>query len=153
MIVGHYRVREWEPVVAGLGHASGRRDLNNRCAHDRHLARCLPKNANTLFQPSSACSTPIQWPVVVEDAVAGAVVAIELVSLAVLFELRLVLIDLLRARRAILISEDAEQRTGEILGQLDRRDVGVLALSSSLAITTRPPHRSTQASMSFLLQA
>src|SRR5207248_3185285 len=49
-------------------------------------------------------------PVVIEEAVAGAVVAVELVILAGLLELGLVLVHLLRGRRTVLIAEQAEQR-------------------------------------------
>src|SRR5690349_20066472 len=63
----------------------------------------------------------IERPMPVIEAVAGAVVAIELIGLAVLLQLGLVLVHLLGARRAILIAEDADQRTGEILGHVDRR--------------------------------
>src|SRR5690606_7679658 len=61
------------------------------------------------------------------EAVARAVVAVELVILAVLLELGLMLVHLLRTWRAILIPEKAEQRTGQILREIDRcnRRLGV----------------------------
>src|SRR3954470_1329382 len=65
---------------------------------------------------------PVERAVPVPDAVAGAVVAIELVTLAVLLELRLVLVHLLGRRRAVVVAEDADQRTREILRHVDRRD-------------------------------
>src|SRR3954454_15653584 len=65
---------------------------------------------------------PIQRPVPIEEAVTGTVVAVELVILAVLLQLGLVLVDLLRARRAIVVAEDAEQRAGEVLRHIDRRN-------------------------------
>src|SRR5437868_9251328 len=65
---------------------------------------------------------PVEWPVPVEDAVAGTVVAVELVHLAVLLELGLMLVHLLGARRAVVVAEYAEQRAGEILRHVDRRD-------------------------------
>src|SRR4026207_650253 len=65
---------------------------------------------------------PVDRPVPIEEAVAGAVVAVELVGLAVLLELGLMLIRLLGARRAVVIAEQADQRAAEILGHLDRRD-------------------------------
>src|SRR5262245_52549567 len=64
---------------------------------------------------------PVERPMVVEDAVTGAVVAVELVGLAVLLEFRLVLVHLLRARRAVLVAEDAEQGTRQVPGEVDRR--------------------------------
>src|SRR4051794_38614223 len=65
---------------------------------------------------------PVDRPVPIEEAVTGAVVAMELVRLAVLLELGLVLVHLLGARRAVVIAEYADQRTRKILGHLDRRD-------------------------------
>src|SRR5258708_4993352 len=65
---------------------------------------------------------PIERPVPIEEAMAGAVVAMELIRLAVLLELGLVLVHLLRARCAILVAEEAEQRATEILRHVDRRD-------------------------------
>src|SRR5947209_18433753 len=65
---------------------------------------------------------PVEWPVPIEDAVAGTVVAVELVHLTVLLELALVLIHLLGARRAVVVAEYAQQRAAEVLRHLDRRD-------------------------------
>src|SRR5438094_10393025 len=65
---------------------------------------------------------PVEWPVPIEDAVAGAVVAVELVHLAGLLELDLVLVHLLGARRAGVVAEYAEQRAADIPRHLDRRD-------------------------------
>ncbi len=53
---------------------------------------------------------------------AGAVVAMELVVLAVLLQLGLVLVHLLRARRAVVVAEQAKQRAAQVLGHVDRRD-------------------------------
>src|SRR3954469_25266021 len=64
---------------------------------------------------------PVERPVPVEEAMAGAVVAVELVILAVLLELGLVLVDLLGAGRPVFVAEQAEQRALEILGHVDRR--------------------------------
>jgi hypothetical protein len=54
--------------------------------------------------------------------VAGSVVAVELVGLAVLLERSLVLVHLFGARRAIFVAEDANGRAREILRHVDRRD-------------------------------
>src|SRR5205807_598127 len=75
---------------------------------------------------------PIEWPVPIEDAVAGAIVAVELVDLAVLLEFGLVLVHLLGARRTVIVAEYAEQRAAEILCHLDRRD-GRLGIELLLA--------------------
>src|SRR3989440_7106404 len=65
---------------------------------------------------------PVEWPVPIEDAVAGTVVAVERVYLTVLLELGLVLVHLLGARRAVIIAEYADQRAREVLRHVDRRD-------------------------------
>src|SRR5687767_13213357 len=65
---------------------------------------------------------PVEWPVPIEDAVTGTVVAVELMHLAVLLELGLVLVHLLGARRAVVVAEYADQRAAEILRHLNRRD-------------------------------
>src|SRR5947208_5628143 len=65
---------------------------------------------------------PVERPVPIEEGVAGAIVAIELVHLATLLELGLVLVHLLGARRAVVIAEYAEQRAAQVLRHLDRRD-------------------------------
>ena len=54
---------------------------------------------------------PIERPVPVIEAVAGAVVAMEFVGLAMLLQRGFVLVHLLGARRAVVVAEDAEQRT------------------------------------------
>src|SRR5207253_1634622 len=64
----------------------------------------------------------VERPVPIEEGVAGAIVAIELVHLATLLELGLVLVHLLGARRAVVIAEYAEQRAAQVLGHVDRRD-------------------------------
>src|SRR6202795_87871 len=75
---------------------------------------------------------PVEWPVPIEDAVAGAVVAVELVHLAVLLELGLVRVHLLGARRAVVVAEYAKQRAAEVLRHLDRCD-GRLGIELLLA--------------------
>src|SRR5687767_7698836 len=65
---------------------------------------------------------PIERPVPIEEAVASAVVAVELVRLAVLLELGLVLVHLLGARCAIFVTEEAEQRATKVLRHVDGRD-------------------------------
>ena len=58
MVVGDHRMRERKPLVAALGHAFRRRDLDDGRAHisASYFARCLPRKANVLLQPSIACS-------------------------------------------------------------------------------------------------
>src|SRR5215204_4518639 len=75
---------------------------------------------------------PVEWPVPIENTVAGSIVAVELVDLAVLLELGLVLVHLLGARRAVVVAEYAEQRAAEVLRHVDRRD-GRLGIELLLA--------------------
>ena len=58
VVIGDHRLREREPFVPALCHALCPCDLDNGRAHVRasYFARCLPKKANTLLQPSIACS-------------------------------------------------------------------------------------------------
>src|ERR1700687_944693 len=65
---------------------------------------------------------PIQRPVPTEEGMAGAIVAVELIVLAVLLEFGLVLVHLLGARCAVVVAEQAEQRAAEVLRHIDRRD-------------------------------
>src|SRR5258708_474566 len=64
---------------------------------------------------------PVHRPVVVPEAVAGAVVAVELVLLAMLLELGLMRVDLLRGGALVLVAEEAQKRTGQVFRVLDRR--------------------------------
>src|ERR1019366_6959374 len=81
----------------------------------------------------------VEWPVPIEDAVASAVVAVELVHLAVLLELGLVLVHLFGARRAVVVAEDADKRAREVLGHVNRRGQGGRTDGSrSIAATAGP---------------
>ena len=53
---------------------------------------------------------------------AGAIVTVELVCLAVLLELGLVLVHLLGTRCAVVVAEQAEQRAAEVFRHVDRCD-------------------------------
>src|SRR5262249_30682454 len=59
MVIGNHRAREREPFVPAFGHALCARNLDDGRAHVRtpYFARCLPKKASTLLQPSIVCST------------------------------------------------------------------------------------------------
>src|SRR5690606_1747557 len=59
--------------------------------------------------------------VVVEEPVTGAVVAVELVGLAVLVQLGLVPVHLGGAGGAVFVAEQPQHRAGQVLGQVDRR--------------------------------
>src|ERR1700722_7650199 len=75
---------------------------------------------------------PIKRPVPIEEAVAGPVVPVEFVSLAVLIELGFVLTHLLGAWRPILGDEWGQGRAAEVLRHVDRRD-GRLGIELLLA--------------------
>src|SRR5687767_7007323 len=64
----------------------------------------------------------IKRSVPVIEAVTRTVVAMEFVVLAMLLQRGFVLVHLLGARRAVVVAEDAEQRTGETLRHVDRCD-------------------------------
>src|SRR3954468_23103243 len=64
---------------------------------------------------------PIERPVPIPDAMAGAVVAMKLIALAVLLQRGLMLVYLLGARRAVVIAEDTDQRAAQVLRHVDRR--------------------------------
>jgi hypothetical protein len=74
------------------------------------LRQVLAEEAEDLAPAVHRLLDPVERPVPVEEAVAGAVVAVELVVLAELLELGLVLVDLLGAGRAVVVAEQAEQR-------------------------------------------
>src|SRR5262245_50534195 len=121
-------MRERKPLVLiALGHSARSRDLDDRCAHSRSPRQMLAEKCEYLVPAVERLLHPVHGPVVIEDAVAGAVVSVELVAFAVLLELGLVLVHLLWARGAILVAEDAEQRAGQRFGELDggRRRLGV----------------------------
>src|SRR5215472_14855138 len=97
------------------------------CTYQRLLFRkMLAVEGEHLAPAVHALLGPVQRPVPVEEAVAGAVIAVELVILAVLLQFGLVLVYLLGAWRAVLIAEQAEQRTRKVLGHVDRRDRSLL---------------------------
>src|SRR6516164_9744655 len=75
------------------------------------------------FVPAIHCRLrPVKRPMPIPNAVPGTVVAMELVRLAVLFEFGLVLVDLLGARRPVVVAEYSDQRAAKVLRHVDRRD-------------------------------
>ena len=109
MVIGNDRMRKRKPFIAALGHAIGLGDFDDRCAHVFDLlSKMLAVEGEHLAPAVHALLGPVQRPVPIEEAVAGAVIAVELMVLAVLLQLGLMLIDLLGARRAVVIAEQAE---------------------------------------------
>src|SRR4051812_10928316 len=86
-----------KPVSTFPDHALFRQML---AEEGEHLAPCVHR----LFGS-------IERPVPIIEAVARAVIAVEFVVLAMLLQCGLVLVDLLGAGRAVVIAENAEQRT------------------------------------------
>src|SRR5262245_56343515 len=64
----------------------------------------------------------VERPVPIEDAVAGTVVTVELVRLAVFFEFGLVLVHLLGARSTVVVAKNADQGARKIFREIDWRD-------------------------------
>src|ERR1700735_2274986 len=82
----------------------------------------LAKKGPDLVPGVHALLGPVQRPVPIKEAVAGAVVTMELAVLAKPLQFGLVLVHLLRAWRAIVVAEDAKDRAAQILCHVDRRD-------------------------------
>jgi hypothetical protein len=118
VVIGNHRLREREPFVTALAIPSARAIS----IMDVHISGppTSPDACEHLAPPIHGLLGSVEWPVPIDDAVAGAVVAVELVHLAVLPELGLV--HLLGARRAVVVAEYAKQRAAEVLRHLDRRD-------------------------------
>src|SRR5215831_9375818 len=85
------------------------------------LRQVLAEEGVHLAPAIHALLDAVERPVPIEEAVAGPVVAVELVVLAELLELGFVLVHLLGAGRAVVVAEQAEQRALEVLGHVDRR--------------------------------
>src|SRR6516164_5307268 len=94
---------------------------------DVHMSLCLllrqmlAEEGEHLAPAIHRLFRPIEWPVPIEDAVAGTIVAVELVRLAVLFQFRLVLVDLFGRRRPIVVAEYADEGATEVFRHVDRR--------------------------------
>src|SRR5579883_1992798 len=99
---------------------------------DLLLRQMLAEEREYLVPAIHGLLGPIERPVPIEEAMARAVVAMELACLAMLLELGFMLVHLLRARCAILIAEQAKQRAAEVFCQVDRRD-GRLGIKLLLA--------------------
>src|SRR5262245_61513701 len=86
------------------------------------LAERLLEEAEDLLPSVHRLLLTVGRTVVVEEAVARAVVAMELVLLAVLLQLGLVLIHLLGRGRLVLVAEEAEDRGRQVLRVVDGSD-------------------------------
>src|SRR5260221_6067408 len=58
----------------------------------------------------------------IDESVAGTVVAVEAIVLAELFQHRLKAIDMILVRIFVVVAEQAENGTLDVVGEIDRRD-------------------------------
>src|ERR1700720_3136787 len=86
------------------------------------LCKMLAEECEYLAPAIHGLFRPVQRTVPVKEAVAGAVVAMEFVILALLLEFGFVHVHLLGTRRPVIVAEQSEQRAAEILCHVDRRD-------------------------------
>src|SRR5712692_11588623 len=86
------------------------------------LAQVLLEKGEHLGPAVHRLLLPVSPAIVIEERVAGAVVAVELVVLAVLLELFLMLVYLLRRGPLVVVAKQAQQRRIEVLGVVDGRD-------------------------------
>src|SRR5256885_4022982 len=94
--------------------------VRGRLFPDHALLRQLLAEEGEHLAPAIHCLLrPVEWPVPIEDAVAGTVVAVERVYLTVLLELGLVLVHLLAAPPPVDVAEYAEQPAAQVLPDLD----------------------------------
>jgi hypothetical protein len=63
---------------------------------------------------------PIGGPIIVEEAVAGTVIPVELVGFAVLLQLLLMLVHLGRGRSLVVIAKEAQERALQVFGHINR---------------------------------
>src|ERR1700722_1295165 len=86
------------------------------------LRQILAEERPDLVPPVHALLGPVQRAVPVEEAMPGAVVAVEFAILVVLFQLGLMLVHLLRARRTVVVAEQPQDRATQVFRHVDRRD-------------------------------
>src|SRR5437660_4679978 len=95
--------------AGGYGRALGRR------------AEVFPVKSQHVLPGIRCLHRSVARPIHGEEAVAGAVVAVELVVLAESFELSFGSVDIGWRWPLVVIPEDAEQRAADVLRQVDRR--------------------------------
>src|SRR3954452_1009928 len=99
VVISNHRLGEREPFFPALCHALCTCDLDNGRTHASALLlrQMLAEEGEDLAPAIHCLLGSVKWPVPIPDAVAGSVVAVELVCLAVLFERSLMLVHLLGA--------------------------------------------------------
>ena len=89
-----------------------------------------------LFPRFGCLDRPVAGPINSEKAVAGAIVSVELVRLAVLLEQLFGAVDILRGWRLVVIAEYAEQRAAHV-GKLSGGNIQKVLLARELTGETR----------------
>src|SRR4051812_17808088 len=82
----------------------------------------LLEESENFFPTVNRLFLAIGGPIIVEETVSGAIITMELIILAVPFELRFMLVDLLGRGRFIVITENADHRAGEIFCVVNGRN-------------------------------
>ena len=62
----------------------------------------------------------IAWAMIVEKAMTGIIIAVELIRFAVLLQFRFVLVDLLRCGAVVVVAKEAQEGTREVGGVVQR---------------------------------
>src|SRR6516225_4298684 len=91
------------------------------CAHYGRLGEMPVEECEYLVPAVERLLRPVGDTRSVEECVAGAVVAMELVALAELAQHRLGAVHLVAVRVLVIVSEQAKQRAAQLLAQVDRR--------------------------------
>src|SRR5688572_31736322 len=86
------------------------------------LLKILFQESENFFPAIYCLFLTIRRTVVVEKAVAGAVVAVKNIILAVLFELLFMSIYLIRRRRFVVVAKNANHWARQIFGIIDGRE-------------------------------
>src|SRR4029077_6080957 len=105
VIVGYDRMGQLDPPVTSLAGTSRIDDLDDRRAHAALCRQVLLEKREDLLPPIERLLDAIRRPVVIEETVPGAIIAVELILFAIFLELGFVLVDLLRGRGPVLVAE------------------------------------------------
>src|SRR6266516_4017388 len=111
----------WGEGAAALARSRGK-PRPGQAEVDTALAEVLAEEGEDLCPTVHGLLRPVGRPIVVEEAVPGTIIALKHVGLSVLLQRLLMLIDVRRTRRLVLIPKEAQQRRVEARGVVDRRD-------------------------------
>src|SRR5215203_6209622 len=131
VVISNHRLGEREPFGPALCHALCTCDLDDGRTHASALLlrQMLGEEGEDLAPAIHRLLGSVKRPVPIPDAVAGSVVAVKLVGLAVLLQRSLMLVHLLGARRAIFLAHHhtaaPEVSTGVYVFPLARINHGV----------------------------